>query len=342
MRRVTRTLARPRGLLGGVIVLAWLAGLAAPGAPDTPSIGLLRLTVTPPTGGAPIPTLVWYPASATPVETALGPYVVAVAPNAAPNPGRWPLVVISHGTGGAGTNHYDIARALVERGFIVATPTHPGDNFRDTSAFGTTRQLYDRPRHVTLVIDALLVHPVLGAHVDPDRIAAIGHSAGGYTALVLAGGVPDLERVSRYYREHPDDPVLRLGSITRDPTSAAPPGELRDSRVKAIVLMAPVLGVAFAPDGLARVTVPVKLYVAERDELVVPAANAERIRALLPRPPELEVVPGAGHYVFIAPCPDGLRREVPIICTDAPGVDRAKLHARFGVEIADFLRRALR
>jgi len=53
-------------------------------------------------------------------------------------------------------------------------------------------------------------------------------------------------------------------------------------------------------------------------------------------------VPGAGHYVFLAPCSPELARQAPQICVDPPGIDRGMFHARLNTEIEDFFRRTLR
>lgn len=110
----------------------------------------------------------------------------------------------------------------------------------------------------------------------------------------------------------------------------------------ALLAAAALLGIAPAltrgplaaeTDGdLASVRVPIRLYEAERDEVLRHAVNAERIRSFLPR---------AGHYVFLAPCSAAFRREAPPICVDPPGVDRAAIHDRLNAEIVDFVRRTL-
>ncbi len=46
-----------------------------------------------------------------------------------------------------------------------------------------------------------------GGHdrIDPARIGVFGHSAGGFTALVGAGGVPEIALGGAFCRDHPDD-----------------------------------------------------------------------------------------------------------------------------------------
>src|SRR5437660_9122721 len=177
--------ARP---LHSVVFLLLLATVAAAEAPATRQSGFTRLTVANPMGGGAIQTVVWYPTTAPASLIKLGPFDLDVAIDSEPEAGAHPLIVVSHGTGGSNLGHHDTAIYLARHGFVVATPMHPGDNFQDTSAYGTDAQLFGRPRHVKAVLDAVVAHPVFGRVVDTARIGIVGMSAGGYTALVLAGG----------------------------------------------------------------------------------------------------------------------------------------------------------
>ena len=61
----------------------------------------------------------------------------------------------------------------------------------------------------------------------------------------------------------------------------------------------------------------------------------------LPLVPEYRIVKGAGHYAFLAPCPEALMEEDPDICRDRPGFDRIAFHDRLNREILDYFRRTL-
>jgi predicted dienelactone hydrolase len=305
--------------------------------------GLARLSVANPMGGAAIQTFLWYP-STTPVSAVkMGPFEVEAALNGEPETGSHPLVVISHGTGGSNLDQRDTAIHLAERGFVVATLTHPGDNFQDTSGYGKEVQLFGRPRHVKAVLDALLAHPTFGKIIDGTRIGIAGMSAGGYTALVLAGGKPDFSRFAAYCREHAEDPWVcrREPKIDTAPT-ISDWAVVQDARIKAAVLMAPALGFAFDRDSLAGVKVPIRMYRPQADEVVRYPNNAEYLKEILPNAPEYVMLPGAGHYVFLAPCPPAFAGQARDICVDPPGVDRAAVHARLNGEIEGFFRRTLK
>jgi predicted dienelactone hydrolase len=133
-----------------------------------------------------LPVTLVYPSDAATRPTAIGPYTVDVAMDAAPRPGRHRLVVISHGTGGSAIADHALAQALVREGLVVAQPLHRGDNFRDASQAGPPA-FERRPREVIEVIDALAADAQWAPRLQLDRVGVHGMSAGGVTALALAG-----------------------------------------------------------------------------------------------------------------------------------------------------------
>src|SRR5205809_1071641 len=70
------------------------------------------------------PVTVFYPSSAEEKPLKRGPFTLQFAAQGAPVRGNGRLVVVSHGSGGAPWPHSDLARALVESGFVVAAPLH--------------------------------------------------------------------------------------------------------------------------------------------------------------------------------------------------------------------------
>ncbi len=118
-----------------------------------------------------------------------------VALNGVVSGSRHPLIVMSHGTGGMALNSYDTAIALADAGFVVAALTHTGNNYRDQSTAFTQQNFVNRVRHVGRVIDFMLGAWAGKGSINPDRIGVFGHSAGGATALIAAGGIADMNRV---------------------------------------------------------------------------------------------------------------------------------------------------
>ena len=258
-------------------------------------------------------------------------------PDAAAFPGARPLVVISHGNGGAYSGHHDTAEALADAGFVVAALTHPGDNWRDDSR---QTQLSDRPRHVSLLIDHMTQGWSGPVTIDSARIGAFGFSAGGFTVTALAGGVSDPLLIRRHCEDQPQVFVCRL--LAQSPIDAGawrPVG--RDSRIKAAVIAAPGLGLSFTDESLAAVTIPVQLWAGDADEVLPARFNAESVRDRLGRRPEYHLVPGAGHFDFLPPCPPELAAAIPALCHSQPGFDRAAFHQSFNRDVVRFFQGAL-
>lgn len=279
---------------------------------------------------------VWYPAQGRAVAMSLGPNVQQVVPGADLPQGKHPLVVISHGTGGAFSGHADTAIALAKAGFIVAALTHPGDNWRDHSRVA---MIEDRPRALSALIDTMLTtwhgHDV----VDAGRIAAFGFSAGGFTVLAAAGGRPDLSTIARHCADHPAwfDCLL----LASHPRGDKPVWSWRgDRRIKALVVAAPALGFTFNRAGLAGLTMPIQLWRADDDQILPAPDYSDAVRAALPKVPDFHAVPGAGHFDFLMSCvtPDAMIE----ICSSKPGFDRAAFHRDFNARIVRFLTEALK
>jgi len=308
---------------------AWAAGFQYGTAPDP--------------DGKPIELGIWYPSDASVSPQALGLFTQQVAPYAAIAGQALPLIVISHGTGGGASSHYDTAIALADAGFVVVALTHAGDNYKDQSLQFTRRNFTDRPRQVSQVIDYMLNGWASRASIDPARIGVFGFSAGGFTALVLLGGTADFNLATLFCHDHPEDWGCQ-GAKDKAAASASdrkPVEWHHDPRIKAGVVAAPALGHTFTKDGLAAVTQPIQLWRAERDQIAPNQWNADIVKAVLPNPPEDHLVPLAGHFAFLAPCSEALAKIAPYICQDDTGFDRAAFHQQFDQALVEFFKAKL-
>jgi len=318
-----------------------VSGAARAQEPAT-QVGGRQIEFTDAVTGQRVPLLVWYPTSQASRPTQFGPYTLDVAPGASPAGGRHRLVMISHGTAGDPLAHAQLAMDLARRGYVAAGPRHAKDNSRDRSGVGTYEVWYGRPRQISQGIDAILADAALGPVTDPGRIAVIGHSAGGYTALALVGGRADMDRVRSHCRQHSDDGFCQAQvGQTRVTAPAVPIPDARDARIKAAVALAPP-GIFFDPVSLAKVGVPVRIYAAEFDAVVPARYHAEPLRQTMKPTPEFVLVRGAGHFSFVEPFPEAVRQRVGQAATDRPGFDRAAFQEQLRREIAAFLDRALR
>ncbi|MGH8083140.1 MAG: alpha/beta hydrolase family protein [Lysobacter sp.] len=292
-----------------------------------------------PITGTTVPALVMYPSSDAKADalTEAGPYAIAAATDTAIADGKFPLIVLSHGHLGSMYGHHDLGAALARHGYIVAMPQHVGDSYDDHSGAGTDRALLGRAWQASAVISAVLKDPRFAEHIDAERIGSAGFSAGGYTTLLLLGAKPDFDLFPAFCKKYPGAPELcdsPLPSPEQVHSIANPPPTV-DPRVRAGFSMAP-FSILFDENSLKDVKAPVFLYTAQKDQVLMPSENGLRIRPLLPNLYEFAEIPGAGHYAFLPPCSAELAKAAPVICKDAPGVDRAKIHEKINTDAVRF------
>ncbi len=313
----------------GALILATTPALA---------VGFEQAMVPDPDGPA-LETGIWYPSDAPASSQRLGLYTQTVAAGGVVAGNGLPLVVISHGTGGSFEGHYDTALALAEAGFVVAAVTHTGDNYRDQSGFA---RVENRPRHIKALIDYMLASWPHRDRLDPVRIGIFGFSAGGFTALVAIGGVPDLSLGPSYCAAHPDEWACRRLRETGMRPSASPANFVHDSRIAAAVIAAPAIGFSFTREGLAGIESPIQLWRGEAHEILPHPRHAQNVYDGLLTKPEYRVVPNAGHFAFLAPCPPALASIAPEICRDPAGFDRVAFHREFNAAVVAFFKARLR
>jgi len=334
----------------------WCLALLLIGAPvlaaESPAqfrAAAAQVVYTDPATGTPVPVLLTYPTRDPVQPIRRGPYHINVAPEGMPAFDPMPLVLISQGPSRNSNAMIGIALFLARRGMMTATVTHMGGQDSTTAAGGTgigdtrigTRPLWpELPAQLRSALDAVLDSSPMGWRVDRDRIGAIGFGPGGYAALVEAGAVADLGRIPAHCAQHPDNRALcPAGAKTVVAALPLQPKDAADPRIRALVLMDPV-GALFGDGALSRVTAPVRLYEAEKGD-EAGALEVDRVRALLPGSPEVQVVPGAGHYAYFTPVPPSAAARIGVTAQDPPGFDRAAFHERLNDEVLDFFRRTL-
>lgn len=287
--------------------------------------GCHTLEVPDPVQKTAIPLALLYPATGSEATEQFGPYALAVARDAPPaaDGAAWPLVVVSHGNAGTPWAYRELARHLVQAGYVVALPAHPGNTRHNNNRANTAANLANRPRHITRVIDAVAADSMLAGRVRADRVAVIGHSIGGYTALAVAGGKPWTGPYER--KTNPPQPV----PVTPDP------------RVRALVLLAPATA-WFRPGALHEVRQPILMVTGDRDvntplehAINVLDGVADRTRVTH------KAFAGAGHFSFMSKFPPELTKPGFHPSQDPPGFDRADIQQELFDDITGFLRQNL-
>jgi len=288
------------------------------------------------------PVTVFYPtaAQATPIKR--GPFTLQLAEQAAPLRGNGRLVVISHGSGGSPWPHADLARALVDAGFVVAVPVHKGDNSNEHHLVGPDSWKI-RPAEVSRAIDAVAQDARFGPLVDTARAGMYGMSAGGHTALAIAGGRWSPARLKAHCEAHIEDDFQGCVGLAASLT-----GRFFDRIKKTVALWvlrwklddatwythadkriaAVVAGVPFASDfdpvSLARPPVPLGLVTARGDKWLQPRYHSDPVAAACTACERIAEFAKGGHGALLSPLPPGLTGLRGELLNDPPGFERAE------------------
>lgn len=264
---------------------------------------------------------------------------------------RFPLIVLSHGTGGAVAQLSWLGETLAAGGYIVAAVNHHGNTAIEEKTPHGFFLWWERARDLHRLIDHVLEDEVFGSRIDSSRVGAAGFSLGGYTVLECAGARTDLDQIERYCMDHENDPSCELPPeapfsmedlerlVETDPrfhASMADQGiSYRDSRVRSVVAIAPAAGMALTAESLQRISVPTLIFVGDRDQYAPSDSNAGRVAELI-HGSSLIVLPGAGHYTFLAECGIMGRVAAPTICAEEADISRRAMHERVAEETRKF------
>jgi dienelactone hydrolase len=98
--------------------------------------------------------------------------------------GRFPLVLFSHGLTSQPGDYAAMLARWAQAGLVVAGPTYPNTSYGAPDL--DPLDIVNQPADASSVIGALLAAgDPLAAVIDPDRLAAAGHSAGAITTVGL-------------------------------------------------------------------------------------------------------------------------------------------------------------
>ena len=212
--------------------------------------------------------------------------------NAKPAPGRYPLVVLSHGYGNVTAALSWLTENLASKGYVVAAIRHDDPDIADRAKF--VGPLVNRPRDITFAAASL--QKQLPDLIDPTRTALIGYSMGGYGVLTVAGAAID-----------PGGMLAKGVPGGELVTLAKNPAALQVAGLKAVVAISPFGGNGldiWGSDGLAGVSVPLLFIAGNRDKVVGYDKGAAGFFATTPRADRyLLTFREAGHSIGLNPAP---------------------------------------
>lgn len=237
-----------------------------------------------------VPVTAWYPAMSDTFEEAytymletpplpyMGQAILDGTPDA--DNGPYPLALYSHGASGSRYAALYLTEHLASHGFVVMAPDHTGDtlvNMEEENVF--VRSHATRPVDINHVIDfadtATGEGGPMEGMIDIEHIAVMGNSSGAWTAFLAAGGQRDYRALEAWCAENPDD-VFACGTMLGqeellaellglDAVPEALWPAVGDSRVDAIVPLAPGNATVFGSEGLASIEVPALVMIGTLD-----------------------------------------------------------------------------
>ncbi len=178
---------------------------------------------------------------------------------------QFPLVVMSHGFNGWSTQFSNLAEHIASRGYVVASIDHGDMRIEGVTDFlySFTKVLVDRSLDQRQVLGELVSRSASGqtgvySAIDPEHIAVIGYSMGGYGALATAGG--DYDYDSETFGQVPEAAMAQLRETVSD-----------DAGVDAVVAFAPWGGQpdnrVWSAETLGQITAPVLLVAGSEDDV---------------------------------------------------------------------------
>jgi predicted dienelactone hydrolase len=270
--------------------------------------------------GVSFPMSVMYPVDQESKIEMIGPFPLDISINTQPTEGKFPLVLISHGSGGGNLLYRTLAHFLARNGFVVGMPEHPFNNFSDNTLEGTVENLENRPRHINLAIDWFFESENFSGIIKPDAISIIGHSTGGCTALSVAGGIP-----TSLPHESSDGKAKQINIA-------------HNRKISSLVLLAPGTDWFREKGSLSGVDIPILMIAAEKDQFIQPYQAQTVLDGVADRSKvAYKIVENAGHFSFLSPFPEFMITPEFFPALDPPGFDRQKYHDELNSETLNFL-----
>lgn len=256
------------------------------------------------------------------------------------------VVVFAPGAMGSAAEYAWLGERLAAAGFVVVGINPYGESRvygKQTQDVRSTTLIWQRPQDVSAVLDRLAQERLFQRSVDWNRIVAVGHSAGGQTAAMLAGARFDLRALQVYCdsQASQDDLSCNYGrDRARAPQAFVErfDGDYRDARVGKLVLLDPALGSAVRADSLRGIRVPSLVVGALHNDFIPWQRHGERYTGALPQARTILLRGQEGHFVFLSACDHPAQAMGVALCRDRPGVDRAAVQETLAGQIVDFVR----
>ncbi|MFH1531633.1 MAG: hypothetical protein ABIK09_12980 [Pseudomonadota bacterium] len=277
-----------------------------------------------------VPTTVWYPA--IPMGQPKATYLVVIPGSAYVNAPQdasgapYPIILFSHGFRGTAVQSVTFTEYLASHGYVVVAMDHTGNTLTDF--FSDDKKVaevaLERPFDVQFAYTKIIefVSPggaLLSGMVDPTRVGVCGHSFGGYTSLVVAGGLVDVTQAQVACAEGAPSDIFcdYVGYWPSGTTVGLAPGI---PGLRAAAYFAPGGYSAFSDQGLASVSVPSLIFGGTLDDTCPVEVEIDPIYQALPPPKGRVVITDASHMSYTNICDIPLAQQFLADYCDVAGI----------------------
>lgn len=334
-------------LLSLIMIWGLLTGFAGEKAQAMPALhpGFQSLGIWEAASGLRLDVALWYPCRRAPSSIRYDDWSFSAARGARPVEGRHPLILLSHDSAGSRFSLNLLASHLASKGFVVAAPTHTGDNVDDMSRVFSLEHIAGRTAELHALLTELIRSPQTEGLIDPQRIGVLGVGPGATAALLLTGGRLDPSGWKDYCaRAGNSDPYCTPWPASRMEKMAADPAlsvNRQDRRIRAAAVVAPAYGMLFSRRSLSGLRLPLLLLRADLDAVNKAPHHADAIRAALPQEPDFAVLNNTDSASLMAPCSPTLVQTLPEMCTGVPPEQRENSQKQLGDRAAAFFLKTL-
>ncbi|NAS29559.1 dienelactone hydrolase [Flavobacteriaceae bacterium R38] len=336
-----------------IFILTSFVSCSSRGVDANFQIGQKSITYVDKSRDRPLITEIWYPTLDTLKENNTSekqrePFVsIETIPDASMPNQKFPLLMVSHGTGGNRFSLTWFVEKMVKEGYIVITVDHYGN-----SSFNKIPREFlkwwERAIDIQFLLTQVINDSKIGAKIDISRIGGVGFSLGGYTNIALAGGhvdrYSDTASDSGLPPEFPEtDEVINFSTDSLIIASYNKyKDRVKDERIKAFFTMAPAVGFGFySNEQTKEITAPVFIVAGKGDQNTPIQNNAQNYHQLITTS-ELHLFDeNVGHYVFLNEGTEFGKKILPQLTVDHPNVNRKEIHEKTLEMAIDFFNKNL-
>ena len=260
---------------------------------------------------------------------------------------EFPVILLSHGTGGNRLGLAWLAIALAKQGYIVVAPDHWGNTF-DNKIPKYFVRYWERPMDISFLISHILSDKSFSQYVDKEKIGVVGFSFGGYTSLALAGAELNcnlLKTIAKTDEGKKEFNIPELGDLRKlieNIPCDSIQKSFKDNRVKAFVALSPALGLGFDNvEQTKNINSPTLIIGAENDQIAPIKTNAENYNKLISNSVFVKLEGKVGHYIFLNEGNESLKKEAKKYYGDDKSINRKAIHDDVEKEIIKFFHNTL-